>query len=311
MSIVPTANPNQQLPQSQQQPQQQQQQITTSTNNNTNTINTSSSTTSSSNLSQRNSSENNNTSTTTITSPNQQSSQQQQPSLPTNLSVSALSNMATKPVSQRTNTNNTSQILSIASMIPAATTASKSQQQSTSNLTTNTTTNNTTSKIANNNNLVTSTNGTNITSQMSQAQVGSSTPNTTTVPPQIPQQQQQQQQQIQPVYDDINIFMWSVCKICNKSTRKMAMSPDTWSFSLAKFLELTFHAHNYHQYNGPDEGAVCKHALFQDHYQYFRFKNVVTVFSTSKIIIKSLQIPELVLKSTVFDYRSNKFYIKN
>lgn len=293
MSIVPTANPNQQLQQSQQQSQQQQQ-ITTSNNNNTNTINTSSSSTSSSNLSQRNSSENNNTSTTTITSSNQQS-QQQQPSLPTNLSVSALSNMATKPVSQRTNTNNTSQILSIASMIPAATTASKSQQQSTSNLTNNTT-NNTTTNIANNNNSVTS-NGTNITSQMSQAQVGSSTPNITTLPPQIPQQQQ-----IQPVYDDINIFMWSVCKICNKSTRKMAMSPDTWSFSLAKFLELTFHAHNYHQYNGPDEGAVCKHALFQDHYQYFRFKNVVTVFSTSKIIIKSLQIPELVLKSTVFDY---------
>jgi hypothetical protein len=73
------------------------------------------------------------------------------------------------------------------------------------------------------------------------------------------------------VYDDINIFMWSVCKICNKSSKKFAMSPHTWSFSLAKYLELTFHAKNYHQFNGEDSHVVCTHSLFQDHYQYFRF----------------------------------------
>lgn len=73
------------------------------------------------------------------------------------------------------------------------------------------------------------------------------------------------------VYDDINIFMWSVCKICNKSSKKFAMSPHTWSFSLAKYLELTFHAKNYHQFNGEDSNVVCTHSLFQDHYQYFRF----------------------------------------
>lgn len=111
-----------------------------------------------------------------------------------------------------------------------------------------------------------------------------------------------QQQQQQPIYDDINIFMWSVCKICNRSTKKMAMSPDTWSFSLAKFLELTFHARNYHQFcGGSDENSdcECKHSLFQDNYQYFRFKNVVVVFSTSKIVIKSLHIPEVLLKPSV------------
>jgi hypothetical protein len=106
---------------------------------------------------------------------------------------------------------------------------------------------------------------------------------------QSPQQQQQQQQQ-QPIYDDINIFMWSVCKICNKSTKKTAMSPDTWSYSLAKFLELTFHGKQYHQFND-SSGRDCKHSLFNDHYQYFRFKNIVTVFSLSNISMKSINLP--------------------
>ena len=100
------------------------------------------------------------------------------------------------------------------------------------------------------------------------------------------------------VYDDINIFMWSVCKLCNKSTKKIPMAPDTWSYSLAKFLELTFHAKNYTQFNNDDENK-CKHSLFQDHYQYFRFKNIVTVFSTSKITIRILNLPIVVLKSNV------------
>ena len=101
------------------------------------------------------------------------------------------------------------------------------------------------------------------------------------------------------VYDDINIFMWSVCKICNKSTKKFAMSPHTWSFSLAKYLELTFHAKNYHQFNENNSKPVCTHSLFQDHYQYFRFRNIVTVFSTSKISIRLLQLPSFLLKSSV------------
>jgi hypothetical protein len=107
-----------------------------------------------------------------------------------------------------------------------------------------------------------------------------------------------QQQAQNFVYDDINIFMWSVCKICNKSTKKIPMAPDTWSYSLAKFLELTFHAKNYTQFNNDDEHK-CKHSLFQDHYQYFRFKNIVTVFSTSKITIRALNLPIIILKSNV------------
>jgi hypothetical protein len=107
------------------------------------------------------------------------------------------------------------------------------------------------------------------------------------------------------VYDDISIFMWSVCKICNKSTKRQVMSPDTWSFSLAKFLELTFHSNAYKQFNEEattttnNAAYCCTHSLLQDHYQYFRFKNVVTVFSLSKININSLNLPNIVLKTNV------------
>lgn len=87
-----------------------------------------------------------------------------------------------------------------------------------------------------------------------------------------------------------------------KSTKKLAMSPDTWSFSFAKFLEITFYASDYYQfYNADDHPShCCKHSLFQDHYQYFRFKNIVTVFSTSKISIRTLYLPIEVLRSNGF-----------
>jgi len=118
---------------------------------------------------------------------------------------------------------------------------------------------------------------------------------------------QQQQQNI--VYDDINIFMWSVCKICNKTTKKIVMSPQTWSYSLAKFLELTFYAKNYCQFSDNQE-APCTHSLFQDHYQYFRFKNTITVFSLSKINIQTLNLPVVPLKLNSTFTRSRSEYIE-
>ncbi len=124
-----------------------------------------------------------------------------------------------------------------------------------------------------------------------------------------PQQQQQQQQQQNIVYDDINIFMWSVCKICNKTTKKIVMSPQTWSYSLAKFLELTFYAKNYCQFSDKQE-SPCTHSLFQDHYQYFRFKNTITVFSLSKINIQTLNLPIVPLKLNSTFSRSRNEYIE-
>lgn len=221
-----------------------------------------------------------------------------------NLNVNALSSMSSLSSSTNkqsvsssssTNTNQraSGQILSIASMIPSQSSSS----------------------MVNNNK--SSTSAVEQSRQQSQQQLQQQTRPVSPHPLQSVNQQQPTNQPVsqpqptqqQPIYDDINIFMWSVCKMCNRSTKKIAMSPDTWSFSLAKFLELTFHARNYHQYNSNNDlssacehDECCKHSLFQDNYQYFRFKNIVCVFSTSKIIIKTLHIPEVSLKSSVSWY---------
>ena len=102
--------------------------------------------------------------------------------------------------------------------------------------------------------------------------------------------------------------MWSVCKLCNKSTKKVTMSPDTWSLSMAKFLELTFHAENYRQFNFNGEPNCCKHSLFQDQYQYFRYRNIVTVFSTSKINLRYVHLPVASINPASFT-RSRSEYI--
>lgn len=252
-------------------------------------------------------------SSSTASKQSNESSQQGSSNQFANLNVSALSSTTTTPTSLSSNkvhnspnVRSSGQILSIASMIPSASASSTSmatqsrqqqpqqqqQQQSSS--------------------IEQSKSQLQLQQNQQQSQQSQATRAASPQPPattQQPQQTASQQIQQQPIYDDINIFMWSVCKICNRSTKKIAMSPDTWSFSLAKFLELTFHAHNYHQFseststsggnNFEHEYECCKHSLFQDNYQYFRFKNIVCVFSTSKIIIKSLHIPEVWLKSNV------------
>lgn len=106
-------------------------------------------------------------------------------------------------------------------------------------------------------------------------------------------------------FDDINIFMWNVCKICKKSTRKVIMSPHTWSFSFGKFLEMTFYAHEYLSLQLPSKSSsrqddlICVHSLFHGYDQYFRFKNMQTIFSYSKIQIKQLYLPLTELKAQV------------
>jgi len=94
-----------------------------------------------------------------------------------------------------------------------------------------------------------------------------------------------------------------ICGVCVKYvTSQLKRCPCLQTLG---HLELTFYAKNYHQLfkiddlSQPNATHCCKHSLFQDHYQYFRFKNIVTVFSTSKISIRTLCLPTLILKSNV------------
>jgi hypothetical protein len=71
------------------------------------------------------------------------------------------------------------------------------------------------------------------------------------------------------------------------------MSPDTWSYSLGKFLELLFYAKDYKRNIKLSKEDYCKHSLFHQHDIYFRFKNVQTYFSNSSIKIRRVDLPPI------------------
>lgn len=75
-------------------------------------------------------------------------------------------------------------------------------------------------------------------------------------------------------FKEDNIVMWNWCTKCETVSYLMPMSSDTWSFSLAKYLELRFHGHIYSRRGN----AACQHSLHHDHYQYFGYKNIVATF---------------------------------
>ena len=77
------------------------------------------------------------------------------------------------------------------------------------------------------------------------------------------------------------------------------MSPDTWSYSLAKFLELLFYANDYKRNTNSNKDDCCKHSLFHQHDIYFRFKNIQTLFSYSPVKIRRLDLPSVTSKITV------------
>lgn len=65
------------------------------------------------------------------------------------------------------------------------------------------------------------------------------------------------------------ILMWSCCRQCGHETQVIPMSDNTWKYSFAKYLELTFWSSSLHP-----RAAVCPHDIHKDHVRYFGFNNV-------------------------------------
>lgn len=82
------------------------------------------------------------------------------------------------------------------------------------------------------------------------------------------------------------ILMWSCCKICGNETQVMPMSEDTWKYSFAKYLELSFWCKNLHARAG-----VCPHDLHRDHLRYFGFKDVALRIHYDKINLLEIIVP--------------------
>ncbi|XP_059468321.1 1-phosphatidylinositol 3-phosphate 5-kinase isoform X2 [Neocloeon triangulifer] len=89
------------------------------------------------------------------------------------------------------------------------------------------------------------------------------------------------------------ILMWSWCAVCKQVSPVVPMSVDTWSLSLAKYLELRFHSPVYTR-RGKEN--TCKHSIHQQHYQYFGYKDVIATFKFIKVQMWQISLPPTVIQ---------------
>jgi len=102
---------------------------------------------------------------------------------------------------------------------------------------------------------------------------------------------------------DRSILMWSWCKKCKQVSPIATMSPETWHFSFAKYLELRFYGHAYcrRQINTGGGAAApvscaCVHPLHTEHFHYFGCRDLVASFKYAPI-----QLKEIVLAPSAVD----------
>ncbi|XP_022917370.2 1-phosphatidylinositol 3-phosphate 5-kinase [Onthophagus taurus] len=92
-------------------------------------------------------------------------------------------------------------------------------------------------------------------------------------------------------FTEDRIIMWSWCSKCQTCSPSVPMSGDTWSFSLAKYLELRFHNGLYTR-----RGNVpCNHSLHQDNLQYFSYNNIVATFEYLPVDLWEISLPPTII----------------
>lgn len=116
--------------------------------------------------------------------------------------------------------------------------------------------------------------------------------------------------------DNTNILITSRCKLCNAMTPSVAISPDSWCLSLAKFLELKFHGHSYKKRNIDTEGpasqdtAICGHSLHKDYIQYFSSNGVIVSFMYQPVDVWEIKLPSLTVKLQPSENINHKAYVE-
>lgn len=85
-----------------------------------------------------------------------------------------------------------------------------------------------------------------------------------------------------------SILMWSVCKICKKSTPVIPMSEETWKYSFGKYLELSFYNNDI-----SCRADICPHNIHRDHIRYFGLKNLAMRFEYEAIQLLEVVAPPI------------------
>ncbi|RWS02330.1 Csa-PIP kinase-like protein [Dinothrombium tinctorium] len=88
-----------------------------------------------------------------------------------------------------------------------------------------------------------------------------------------------------------NIITWSWCQECKASSPSFPLSPDSWSLSFAKFLELKIYGNKYVRRLSEELSSCTKHSLFNDSVQYFAYKQMVASFKYVPIVLREIVLP--------------------
>lgn len=86
------------------------------------------------------------------------------------------------------------------------------------------------------------------------------------------------------------ILMWSLCRKCGQETQVMPMSHNTWKYSFAKYLELTFWSTELHP-----RAHVCPHDIHKDHVRFFGLNNVALRMQYDKVPLYEVSVPRPVI----------------
>ncbi|KAK5126571.1 hypothetical protein LTR85_009505 [Meristemomyces frigidus] len=82
------------------------------------------------------------------------------------------------------------------------------------------------------------------------------------------------------------ILMWSSCRLCSAETTLVPMSDNTWKYSFAKYLELSFWSSPLHARAG-----VCEHDIHKDFLRCFGFQDMVVRVQYDAIDIYDVVVP--------------------
>lgn len=86
-------------------------------------------------------------------------------------------------------------------------------------------------------------------------------------------------------FDNV-MLMWSICRECQQETPAVSMSSNTWKFSFAKYLELTFWSRPL-----PPRAGICPHDVNMNHIRYFGFNNLAVSVQYEAIRILEVIVP--------------------
>lgn len=86
------------------------------------------------------------------------------------------------------------------------------------------------------------------------------------------------------------ILMWSLCRQCGLETQVMPMSHNTWKYSFAKYLELTFWSTELHP-----RTVACPHDIHKDHVRFFGLNNLALRIQYDPVPLYEVIVPRPVI----------------